>query len=108
MCIRDSPGAGHADHAAHGVSSPALLVVAALLALYLTIHAVATVVVVVRRSRAAGPTGPAVGAAEAPGGGVAVAAPALPRAVSVLAHGPVQLVGQAGMGLAMAVMLCLL
>jgi hypothetical protein len=39
---------------------------------------------------------------------VAVAAPAVPRPVSVLAHGPVQLVGQAGMSLAMAVMLCLL
>ena len=41
-----------------------------------------------------------------PEGGVAVAAPApaVPRVVSVLAHGPVQLVGQAGMSLAMAVM----
>jgi hypothetical protein len=35
-------------------------------------------------------------------------APAVPRGVSVLAHGPVQLIGQAGMSLAMAVVLCLL
>jgi hypothetical protein len=39
---------------------------------------------------------------------VATPAPAVPRAVSVFAHGPVQLVGQAGMSVAMAVMLCLL
>jgi hypothetical protein len=104
-----------ADHAAHGSASPALLVVAALLALYLVVHAVATVVVVVRRSRrtAAEDTTPAVdapvvGTPDGSGSAVAVAAPAVPRSVAVLAHGPVQLIGQAGMSLAMAVMLFLL
>jgi hypothetical protein len=107
------PGMEPAVHAAHGAAPMGLLVVAALLALYLVAHAVATVVVVGRRTRQVSlgePAGPVVGTPEGPAvGGVAVApAPAVPRAVSVLAHGPVQLVGQAGMGLAMAAMLCLL
>lgn len=110
-------GGSATEHAAHGAPPVGLLVVAAMLALYLVAHAVATVVVVARRARATRvpePAAPPVGVLEAsvgtPGGGVAVAtpAPAVPRAVSVLAHGPVQLVGQAGMSLAMAVMLCLL
>lgn len=90
-----------------------LLVLAAMLALYLVAHAVATVVVVVPRGRvdqpAAAAVGTPAGAEPAGSGGVAVApAPAVPRAVSVLAHGPVQLIGQAGMGLAMAILLFLL
>lgn len=95
-------------HAAH--EAPALLVLAAMLALYLVAHAIATVVVVARRhADPEDPGAPAVGTRGEPAGGVAVAvAPAVPRAVSVLAHGPVQLIGQAGMSLAMAVMLCLL
>lgn len=104
-----------ADHAAHGSASPTLLVVAALLALYLVVHAVATVVVVVRRSRRTATEGttpavdaPVVGIPDESNSAVAVAAPAVPRAVGVLAHGPVQLIGQAGMSLAMAVMLVLL
>ncbi|HEY2191199.1 MAG TPA: DUF5134 domain-containing protein [Actinomycetospora sp.] len=103
-----------------GMDTPAtppmgLLVLAAMLALYLVAHAVATVVVVVRRARveqpAAAVVGTPTGTEPAGTGGVAVAvapAPAVPRAVSVLAHGPVQLIGQAGMSLAMAAMLCLL
>jgi hypothetical protein len=98
-----------------------LLVLAAMLALYLVAHAVATVVVVLRRGRrtpVAEPAAPVAGNPEtsaatpkAEPGGVALAvapAPVVPRAVSVLAHGPVQLIGQAGMSLAMALMLCLL
>ncbi len=111
----DMPATPAAGHAAHGTPPVGLLVVAAILALYLVAHAVATVVVVARRSRraaaAAPPTavlGASAGTPETSGGGVAVAAPAVPRAVSVFAHGPVQLIGQAGMSLAMAVMLCLL
>ena len=106
------------EHAAHGAPPVGLLVIAAMLALYLVAHATATVVVVVRRARgtrALAPAAPAVGVLGASlgtpaEGGVALAAPApaVPRAVSVFAHGPVQLVGQAGMSLAMAVMLCLL
>jgi uncharacterized protein DUF5134 len=105
------------EHAAHGAPPVGLLVVAAMLALYLVAHAAATVVVVARRAHAARapePAAPPIGVLEAsvgtPGAGVAVAtpAPAVPRAVSVFAHGPVQLVGQAGMSLAMAAMLCLL
>ena len=115
----DTPGPA-TSHAAHGAPPVGLLVVAAMLALYLVAHAAATVVVVARRARAAratepaapvvGTPGDAVAAGGAVAGGVAVAspAPAVPRAVSVFAHGPVQLVGQAGMSLAMAVMLCLL
>jgi hypothetical protein len=97
-------------HAAHGAASPALLVLAAMLALYLVAHAIATVVVVTRRhADSDDPAAPAVGTPGDPAGGVALAvAPAVPRTVSVLAHGPVQLIGQAGMSLAMAVMLCLL
>jgi Domain of unknown function (DUF5134) len=102
-----------------GMAMPAappmgLLVLAAMLALYLVAHAVATVVVVVRSGRRVPveePAAPVVGTPAAEPGGVAVAAapaPAVPRAVSVLAHGPVQLIGQAGMSLAMALMLCLL
>lgn len=95
--------------------SPTLLVLAALLALYLVVHAIATIVVVARRARSGAPEAPE-GLAPAvwttgshdSGGGVAVAAPAVPRAVGVLAHGPVQLIGQAGMSLAMAAMLFLL
>lgn len=114
----DMDGAGPAtEHAAHGAPPVGLLVVAAMLALYLVAHAAATVIVVARRAHAARtpePAAPPVGVLGAPvgtpGGGVAVAAPtpAVPRAVSVFAHGPVQLVGQAGMSLAMAAMLCLL
>jgi uncharacterized protein DUF5134 len=109
------------EHAAHGAAPVGLLVVAAMLALYLVAHATATVVVVARRARVARvpePAAPPIGVLGASvgttgglvAGGVAVAtpAPAVPRAVSVFAHGPVQLVGQAGMSLAMAVMLCLL
>ena len=104
------------EHAAHGAPPVGLLVVAAMLALYLVAHATATVVVVARRAhatRAPEPAAPAVGTSGTSGtsgGSVAVAspAPAVPRPVSVFAHGPVQLVGQAGMSLAMAVMLCLL
>jgi hypothetical protein len=108
------------EHAGHAATSPTLLVVAALLALYLVVHAVATIVVVVRRARGGAPEtaaappvgvlGASVGTAgdDASEGGVAVAAPAVPRAVGVLAHGPVQLIGQAGMSLAMAAMLFLL
>jgi hypothetical protein len=106
------------EHAAHGAPPVGLLVVAAMLALYLVAHAAVTVVVVARRARearvpdpAASPLGVSVGTTGGVvAGGVAVAtpAPAVPRAVSVFAHGPVQLVGQAGMSLAMAVMLCLL
>jgi hypothetical protein len=110
------------EHAAHGAPPVGLLVVAAMLALYLVAHAAATVVVVARRAHAAPtpqPAAPPIGVLGAsvrtPGDGVAVggvavatAAPVVPRAVSVFAHGPVQLVGQAGMSLAMAVMLCLL
>ncbi len=98
-------------HAGHGAPPVGLLVIAAMLALYLVAHAAATVVVVVRRARGARVPEPAAPAVATPaGGGVALAAPApaVPRAVSVFAHGPVQLVGQAGMSLAMAVMLCLL
>jgi hypothetical protein len=102
-----------------GMAMPAappmgLLVLAAMLTLYLVAHAVATIVVVVRRGRRAPveePAAPVVGTPAGEPGGVAVAvapAPAVPRAVSVLAHGPVQLIGQAGMSLAMALMLCLL
>ncbi len=88
--------------------APALLVLAAMLALYLVAHAIATVVVVTRRhADPEDPAAPAVGTLAEPAGGVAVL-PAAPRAVTVLAHGPVQLIGQAGMSLAMAVMLCLL
>jgi hypothetical protein len=115
-------GAGPAaEHAAHGAPPVGLLVVAAMLALYLVAHAAATVVVVARRAHAARtpePAAPPIGVLEpsvgttggVAAGGVAVAtpAPAVPRPVSVLAHGPVQLVGQAGMSLAMAAMLCLL
>jgi hypothetical protein len=110
-------GAGPAtEHAVHGAPPVGLLVVAAMLALYLVAHAATTVLVVARRARtrAPEPAAPPIGVLGAsvgsPGGGVAVAAPApaVPRPVSVLAHGPVQLVGQAGMSLAMAVMLCLL
>jgi hypothetical protein len=114
----DMTGAGPAtEHAAHGAPPVGLLVVAAMLALYLVAHAAATVIVVAHRARATRvpePAAPPIGVLGAsvgtPGGGVAVAtpAPAVPRAVSVFAHGPVQLVGQAGMSLAMAVMLCLL
>lgn len=108
--MADMPGMG--GHAAHGAPPVGLGVLAAVLALYLVAHAAATVVVVVRRARRTPvpePVGPVVGTPPEPGGGVAVAeAPAVPRAVSVLAHGPVQLVGQAGMSLAMAVALCLL
>jgi hypothetical protein len=129
----DMPGMDMPEHAAHGAPPVGLGVLAALLALYLVAHAAATVVVVVRRTRRADaeepaaeepdaeepaaeePAAPAVGVLGAsvgtpPGpGGVAVAeAPAVPRGVSVLAHGPVQLIGQAGMSLAMAVVLCLL
>jgi hypothetical protein len=112
----DMSGVGPAtEHAAHGAPPVGLLVVAAMLALYLAVHAAATVVVVARRAhRTQAPAAPPIGVLEAavgtPEGGVAVAAPApaVPRVVSVLAHGPVQLVGQAGMSLAMAVMLCLL
>ena len=112
----DMSGAGPAtEHAAHGAPPVGLLVVAAMLALYLVAHAAATVVVVARRARRVpAPAAPPIGVLEAsvgaPEGGVAVAtpAPAVPRAVSVFAHGPVQLVGQAGMSVAMAVMLCLL
>jgi hypothetical protein len=104
------------EHAVHGAPPVGLLVVAAMLALYLVAHATVTVVVVVRRARAARVPEPAAppigvfGASVGTPGGVALAtpAPAVPRAVSVFAHGPVQLVGQAGMSLAMAVMLCLL
>ncbi|HEY2225460.1 DUF5134 domain-containing protein [Actinomycetospora sp.] len=108
------------EHAGHTATSPTLLVLAALLALYLVVHAVVTIVVVTRRARGAAPeagAAPAVGTtepgdagtgADASPGGVAVAAPAVPRAVGVLAHGPVQLIGQAGMSLAMAAMLFLL
>jgi hypothetical protein len=104
----DMSGAGPAtEHAAHGAPPVGLLVVAATLALYLAVHAAATVVVVARRAQPAPAPAVVVGTPE---GRVAVAAPApaVPRVVSVLAHGPVQLVGQAGMSLAMAVMLCLL
>jgi hypothetical protein len=113
----DMSGAGPTtEHVVHGAPPVGLLVVAAMLALYLAVHAAATVVVVARRARrvpapAALPIGVLEAAVGTPVGGVAVApalAPAVPRAVSVLAHGPVQLVGQAGMSLAMAVMLCLL
>ncbi|NMO92657.1 DUF5134 domain-containing protein [Actinomycetospora sp. TBRC 11914] len=106
------PGMDMTEHATHGAPPVGLLVLAAMLALYLVAHAVATVVVVARRTRAAQAPEPAtlaVGTPAGTAGGAAVAeAPALPRAVSVLAHGPVQLIGQAGMSLAMAVMLCLL
>jgi Domain of unknown function (DUF5134) len=104
------------EHAAHGAPAVGLLVVAAMLALYLVAHAAVTVVVVARRARggrapepAAPPVG-VLGASVGTSGGVAVAAPApaVPRGLAVLAHGPVQLVGQAGMSLAMAAMLCLL
>ena len=97
------------EHAAHGAPAVGLLVVAAMLALYLVAHAAATVVVVARRAHVTRAPEPAAVAVGAPGGvALATPAPAVPRPVSVLAHGPVQLVGQAGMGLAMAVMLCLL
>lgn len=102
-------GGDTAEHAGHAAASPTLLVAAALLALYLVVHAVATIAVVVRRARARSADAPAVDTPEpSSGGGVAVAAPAVPRAVSLLAHGPVQLIGQAGMSLAMAAMLFLL
>jgi hypothetical protein len=104
-------GAGPAtEHAAHGAPPVGLLVVAAMLALYLVAHAAATVIVVARRAHAARTPEPGAPVVGIPGGGVAVAAPApaVPHAVSVFAHGPVQLVGQAGMCLAMAAMLCLL
>lgn len=110
MYVAMLPGGAH--HHAHstadmagmpGMDQPApvptnlpLQVVAGLLAVYLVGHAIATAVVVTRR--ASRPVAP-----PAAGGTVAVAA----RPVQVLAHGRVQLVGQAGMGLAMAAMLLL-
>ncbi|MDL5155860.1 DUF5134 domain-containing protein [Actinomycetospora termitidis] len=82
----------------------AVQVVAAVLALYLVGHAVATAVVLTRRSRTAPPTLQSEPQPEpsAEGGVVTLARP-----VRVLAHGRVQLIGQAGMGLAMAAMLLL-
>ncbi|MCD2192194.1 DUF5134 domain-containing protein [Actinomycetospora endophytica] len=109
MDMSSGPGG---EHAGHATTSPTLLIAAAVLALYLVVHAVATIAVVVRRSHGGAPEAadaPAVGTPEpSEGGGVAVAAPAVPRAVAVLAHGPVQLIGQAGMSLAMAAMLFLI
>ncbi|WP_018334086.1 DUF5134 domain-containing protein [Actinomycetospora chiangmaiensis] len=113
MYVAMLPGGAHAHDHAHempamtGMVHPApapgitpLQVVAALLALYLVGHAVATAVVVTRRARPE--PAPCHEEPAAPlDGGVAVAA----RPVRLLAHGRVQLVGQAGMGLAMAAML---
>lgn len=118
MYVAMLPGGGH--HHAHGTADMAgmpgmdppppvptdvpLQVVAGLLALYLVGHAVATAVVVTRRAPAPAPeAGAGDGVPDGVGGGVAVAT----RPVGVLAHGRVQLVGQAGMGLAMAAMLLL-
>jgi hypothetical protein len=107
------PGGAHGGHdggsgmsAMPGMEAPApapgitpLTVVAGLLALYLVAHAVATAVVVTRRAT----PGACPEDAEDADGAVAVRV----RPVRVLAHGRVQLVGQAGMGLAMAAMLLL-
>ena len=76
------------DHGAHASSSPALTAVGVVLALYLAAHAVATAVVLRRTPE------------PVPAGGAA-----LPGPVRVAVRGNVQLVGQAGMGLAMAAML---
>jgi hypothetical protein len=108
----------------HSGPSPALVAVLALLALYLTAHAVATVVVIARCRRR-----PATTASD---GGCATQTPAtqtpttgtpttettetpttgtlatLARPVTALAHGTPQLVGQAGMSAAMAAMLLLM
>ncbi|MCD2188941.1 DUF5134 domain-containing protein [Actinomycetospora soli] len=108
MYVAMLPGGGHAHgtHEMPGMAVPEtpapgitpVPVVAGLLALYLVGHAIATAVVVVRRApcHEAAPLEPTDGP-------VAVAA----RPVRVLAHGRVQLVGQAGMGVAMAAMLLL-
>ncbi|WP_433800026.1 DUF5134 domain-containing protein [Actinomycetospora sp. CA-084318] len=109
MYVAMRPGGGH-DHAMPGMDMPTapasgtttLQVAAGLLALYLVGHAIATAVVVTRRAPCPVPDG-MVGPAEPAAGPVAVAA----RPVRVLAHGRVQLVGQAGMGVAMAAMLLL-
>ena len=76
------------DHGAHAASSPVLVVVGMVLAVYLAAHAVATAVVLRRTPE------------PVPAGGAALPAP-----VRVAVRGNVQLVGQAGMGLAMAAML---
>jgi hypothetical protein len=94
----DMAGMPGMDQPVPAPTSVPLQVVAGLLALYLVGHAIATAVVVSRRADRADRA-----VAEAPGGAVAVAT----RPVGVLAHGRVQLVGQAGMGLAMAAMLLL-
>ncbi|MEJ2869076.1 DUF5134 domain-containing protein [Actinomycetospora sp. OC33-EN08] len=86
------PGMHHAAPAP-GISG--VQWVAAALALYLVGHAIVTAVVLARRPR--------VEEAPAAEGSVAT----LVRPVRVLAHGRVQLIGQAGMGLAMAAMLLL-
>ena len=107
MYVAMRPGGGHA-HEMPGMVMPeapapgitAVQVVAALLAVYLVGHAIVTAVVVTRRAPC--PSEPDLPAGP-DGGAVAVAA----RPVRVLAHGRVQLVGQAGMGVAMAAMLLL-
>ena len=76
------------DHGAHASSSPVLTAVGVVLALYLAAHAVATAVVVRRTPEP-----------------VLAGGAALPTPVRVAVRGNVQLVGQAGMGLAMAAML---
>lgn len=76
------------DHGAHASSSPVLTGVGVVLAVYLAAHALATAVVVRRTPE------------PVPAGGAALSAP-----VRVAVRGTVQLVGQAGMGLAMAAML---
>ena len=109
MYVAMAPGGGHAHAMPAGAEMPGMVmpaapaggltplqVVAGLLALYLVGHAVATVVVVTRRAPCHEPEALV-------GGSVAVAT----RPVRLLAHGRVQLVGQAGMGVAMAAMLLL-
>jgi hypothetical protein len=109
MYVAMAPGGGHAHAMPAGAEMPGMVmpaapaagltplqVVAGLLALYLVGHAVATAVVVTRRAPCHEPEALV-------GGSVAVAT----RPVRLLAHGRVQLVGQAGMGVAMAAMLLL-
>ncbi|MCD2196343.1 DUF5134 domain-containing protein [Actinomycetospora endophytica] len=107
--------------------SPALVAVLAVLALYLLAHAVATVVVIARRRGGVATAGdtacPTTGdpacpttGARATTGAPETAAPTpttgslatLARPVHALAHGVPQLIGQAGMSVAMAAMLLLM
>jgi hypothetical protein len=84
--------------------SPALVAVLLALTVYLTAHAVATVLVIARSRRRSATTA----SCDDPGSGTSERHPrSVGTTVTALAHGTPQLVGQAGMSAAMAAMLLL-